>query len=264
MLGPVKPTFKRANTTVKNAFEAKKMKRDVASGAGLGQMVPMDISTKSGTGTSKLSVLSRRSGSGYYYDKWNFRTTRTDPVYPRPEVKDFDNNIGVLGTEIQVTSAGDWYSLNDIPRGTDSMSRVGRQIANKSVYYQFVLNLGTVVPAVPCAVRHMIIYDRQSNQANPTVGTFFADPSNPLTSPMDMSYKSRYIIIADDRTTLSPNGDSIRIVKNFYRINLNAMFGDQTNEGVTGNVVVFLVSDRVSGTSAPVIYGTWRLKFIDN
>lgn len=265
--GPVRTTtsISRARVNnIKTLFEAKSLKRQLDTGEGVGmQMVPYEIKAKTGHSAGNFSTLSKRSGSKYYYDKWAYNT-RTNPVYPLPQAKEFDVNIGTLSVPIAVLNTGQFNSLSRIVRGADDDDRIGGLVANKAVYYQFVLNIGTIVPAVPNAVRHMVVYDRQANQDNPTLATFLSDPSNPLTSPLNMNYRDRYIILADDRTTLSPNGDAIRIIKNYYRINLASSYGDATNEPVSGNVFVFLCSDRPNDVSAPTIYGTWRLKYFDN
>lgn len=241
------------------------IKRQAVAGTGNNtQVVPSDVRDRK---TQQLSggytaLTIRRRKSGYYYDKWKINDTRTDPRYPRPELKFFDRNIGSLTTPLSINSTGTFYDINTIPQGVGQNNRVGYMISNKSVYYQFVLNFGST--PVPTAIRHMLTYDRQSNQSAPTVANFLADPANPITSPLNDNYKARFIVLADDRTTLSPNGDNIRIISNFCRIPHHSVYSNPTDQPITGCISVLLVCDQPVGPTAPLIYGTWRLRFYDN
>lgn len=238
--------------------------RQAITGSGTNtQVVPNDVFNRRtqqiSSGSTSMSI--NRARSKYYYDKWRLTDTRTDPVYPRPEMKILDTNIGLSTGPSSIISPGVFYNLNVLVRGTAQNNRIGSLVKMRSVYYQFVLNLGST--PVPTAVRHLIVYDRQSNQGQPTIANLFADANNPLTSPLNDNYIARFLIIADDRTTLSPTADEIRIISNFYRMNCDATFGDATNEATTGNLFVFFVSDKF-GANAPTVYGTWRIKFYDN
>lgn len=243
------------------------VKRQAVAGTGTNtQVVPSDVRDRKtqqvSGGYTALTITRRRSRYTYNYDKWKLPETRTDPKYPRPEVKAFDRNIGTLAAPLSINRTGTFYDINTVPQGTAQNQRVGYMISNKSVYYQFVLNFGTT--PIATAIRHMLVYDRQSNQSVPAIANFLADPANPITSPLNDNYQARFIILADDRTTLSPQADNIRVISNFCRVGHHSVFSNPTDQSITGSLCVFLVSDQVAGATAPLVYGTWRVRYIDN
>lgn len=204
---------------------------------------------------------SRYGRYGGYRTPFSNRSQYTHPVYPRPEVKAYDytlatnsiDNTGTLNTVI-----------NQIPNGTGLNSRIGNQIATKSVYYQYVLNFGS--GPVPNAIRHILYWDKQ---ANGTVGNdlLASTPTgaNLLTAPMNLSNRDRYVILADERTTLSPNGDQIRIISGFRKINQRTDFPANNTQTIpiTGALCFLFVSDETVVANEPTVYGTWRIRYID-
>lgn len=216
---------------------------------------------------SRNNMLATRRYSRRRRSRFNQISTYANPVYPRPEVKFHDTTIGNIGTGNAISIpavpvAANVAVLNDIPQGASTTTRVGCQIAVKSVYYQFVLNFGT--GAVPNVIRHILFWDRQMNGVAP-------DPSDLLqsqpyvTSALKLMNRERFVILADDRTTLSPQGDMTRIINGFRSINQKTIFPDTgTTNPTTGGLCVFFVSDETDVNSQPNYFGLWRCRYIDN
>lgn len=214
-----------------------------------------------------LATTTRRRYSRYR-NKMGIINTNTNPVYPRPEVKFLDTNIGILGTPQFIVNTGVFFSVNNITPGTGISQRVGNQVATKSVYYQFVLNFGTSATPVPIALRHMLVWDRQPNSALiSAASTLLNTSSSAIVGPMNIAYRDRFVVLADDRLTLSPQGDNIRIINGYRPINQKTVYDDATGPiPSTGALFVFFASDETNAapTQQPSVYGTWRVRYMDN
>lgn len=210
----------------------------------------------------------RNGRAAIYRSPFSNRSQFTNPVYPRPEVKAFDyaldpSNIDNSGTLIR--------TLNVISAGTGLPGRIGNQVATKSVYYQYVLNFGT--GPVPNAIRHILFWDKQPNSDTATAADLLAIDTtgtgtpNLLTTPMNLTNRDRFVILADERTTLSPNGDQIRIISGFRKINQRTTWPAPASGSddfpQTGSLVVLFVSDETVTANEPNVYGTWRIRYID-
>lgn len=208
-------------------------------------------------------ISKRRRGS-----KFGIINNTTNPVYPRPEVKFFDFNIGTLAVPVSIVNTGTFSCANQVLAGSGISQRIGNTVATKSIYYQFVLNFGTAT--APIALRHMLIWDRQPNGALPAnLGAILSSAAaSPIVAPMSLAYRDRYVVLADDRLTLSPQGDNIRIINGFRSINQKTVYDDTTPFTIpsSGSLVVVFASDETSTnpTMQPTIYGTWRTRYIDN
>lgn len=196
--------------------------------------------------------------------KWTAMDTRSDPVYPRPEVKNLDVSFGTLAIPAAAPSTGAPADILSLAQGTTAVTRIGRRIAVKSVYYQFTVEFDPGQEE-PLVFRHILFWDRQSNGSGVTLTTIddLLSTQPYVTSPMNLQNNQRFIILADDRTTLSPNGDQIRIVSGFRKINQFSEFSNTNPIPQSGALRVIFVSD-VDGTFPPNFYGTWRVRFIDD
>lgn len=196
--------------------------------------------------------------------KWASMDTRSDPVYPRPEVKNLDVSFGTLDIPATAPSTGAPADILSLAQGTTSVTRIGRRVAVKSVYYQFTIEMNPGQEE-PLVFRHILFWDRQANGAGVTATTIdqLLQTQPYVTSPMNLTNNQRFIILADDRSTLSPNGDQIRIVSGFRKINQFAEFSNTNPIPISGGLRVMFVSD-VDGTFPPAFYGTWRVRFIDD
>lgn len=224
--------------------------------------VPSTYSRARGSYQTNMNYRRRRT----YRSKFNISNTRTNPVYPRPETKNFDFSVGPSATPQSIPLAGVVIPINSIEQGIDDNQRIGRSIATKSCYYQYVLNFGT--GPVPNVIRHMLVWDRQPNGTAPAVNQVLNNLglSTPVTAPMNLDNKERFVVLADERTTLSPNGDQIRVCNGFRTINQKTTFDNDQIDNIpaTGSLLVLFMSDETVPTNQPNFYGTWRVRFIDN
>lgn len=199
--------------------------------------------------------------------KWSIMNQRTNPVYPRPEVKYFDVQIGVIAGAVPIANNGTTIvSLNTIVQGLLSQNRIGGQVATKSVYYQYVVSLPTGDTTTAVAVRHMLVWDRQSNGANPVAADFLQNPGSVgfVVSPLNLANRDRFVVLVDERLTMSPGSDIIKLCSGFRYINQQSTFGNSAIPPTTGGLFAFFVSDEPAGATAPNLYGNWRVRFIDN
>lgn len=218
------------------------------------------------------AFTSRRGGRynrrGGYLSPFSYRSQFTNPVYPRPEVKAYDYTLD----PVNIDNSGDVIRvLNTISAGTGLPGRIGNQVATKSVYYQYVLNFGT--GPVPNAIRHILFWDKQANSSTATAADLLAIDAlgtgtpNLLTTPMNLTNRDRFVILADERTTLSPNGDQIRIISGFRKINQRTTWpapaSGSDDSPQTGALLLLFVSDETVTANEPNVYGTWRIRYID-
>lgn len=208
--------------------------------------------------------LRPRSSINRRRSKWSITNTRTNPVYPRPEVKFLDTQLGTPAAPLAITNAGSAIqSLNTLTIGANNGNRLGNQVAMKSVYYQFVINFGGTQD--PIVVRHLLIWDKQSNGAAAALADVLQFSAVGVVSPLNLSNRERFVVLSDDRVTLSPQGENIRFISDFRRINQKSTFTSTTATiPTTGNLFFFMVSDEPLGATAPTYYGTWRVRYIDN
>lgn len=199
----------------------------------------------------------RRSNRSNYLQRTIQRVfnTRTNSVYPRPERKFLDNAITPT-----ITSTGNVIPLNTIVQGIGSNQRIGAQTATSGVYYNYVLRQGATPTTT--AVRILLFWDREPNGVAPAVTDVLAAAT--VTAPMNLLNRNRFVILDDDRDTLSTNGDQIRFITDFRKIDQLSTFADATSTAQTGGLMLLYISDQAAGATAPTISGTWRVRFMDN
>lgn len=251
--------FKRSTrTTRKGLYSTRSLPMSVGN-----QLVPMDMSmprSSNSSGYSSNLGNYKSSGTGKFYRI----STNLNPRNPRPEVKYLDQGLGNPTAPVPISNSGaNMYLINPIPQGITGQSRIGQQCGIKSCYYQFVLNFGTTT--APIALRHILFWDRQTNGLTPGATDLLANSSSLVTAPLNLVNRDRFVIIADDRTTLSPQGDGIRIIEGFRKINQITTWADSLNTTpITGGLFALFISDEVTTELLPNLYGTWRTRFVDN
>lgn len=209
----------------------------------------------------------RRRRYSSYRNPFSYTSTQSNPVYPRPEVKFSDTVQGSIAAGIAIPSTGIVpICLNDIGFTATPVGRIGAQICCKSVFYNLVFNFGT--GTAPIAIRHVLVWDRQSNGQTPAVGYYsdiFSFPTQMITSPLNLGNRQRFVVLVDERITLSPQGDNIRYVTGFRKINQTTTYQDTgvNNFPFTGSLIYLMASDEPTGTTIPTYYGTYRLRYLD-
>lgn len=235
--------------------------------------------------TAPSQVAKRRSTNKYYGSSGVINTnrrrkrgmsinstfnTRSASVYPRPEVKFSDTVFGTIAAPLPIDAGGIVpISLNNIGIGSLATNRLGMQISSKSVFFNITFQLGAA--PTTCALRHMLVWDRQSNGALPTAAMVLQDPTTPLTSPLNMLNKSRFFVLVDERMILSAQGDNIIYTTGFRKVNQVSTFDPSatptSNQPYTGNLVVLMWSNIPTGATAntkPTYVGYWRFRYMDN
>lgn len=230
-----------------------------------GQSVPANNNRASTKATPTTTMKSGFTSS--YRDKWTLTDTRCDPIYPRPETKYLDTPLGQLppatpGTPYAVPLAGSIWLINALGQNVTGFSRVGQQVATKSIFYQYFVRIGEVT--VPCVCRVLLFWDRTPNAVNPAVADVLSNPGNGVVSPLNLANRDRFVILADERLTLSPNGDTSKSVEGYRRINQLSTYADGQAAPRTGGLFVLLISDENLTNYEPLIVGTWRVRFADN
>jgi len=138
-------------------------------------------------------------------------------LMPRGETKCFDvvnATNGALQVPVACNDAALIFCINAVSTGSGAWNRIGRRITMKSLYLQgfFTSNLASITAAsIAQNVRIMIIYDKQSNGANPALSDILRDQINNngqdsnltlQTSGLNMNNRDRFEIILDKRFML--------------------------------------------------------------
>lgn len=208
----------------------------------------------------------------YRKDKFALTSARCDPVYPRPETKFIDVTTGDNTTPLNISNTGvdvennpAIIALNPLAQGVTSVTRIGQQVATKSVYYQLVFNLPLPLDnAVTCVARYIVFWDRTPKAAKPVIGDLLALSSSYVTSPLNLANRDRFVVLADDRIALSPEGEQIKFIDGYRKINQLSTYNDSSTPVIplTGGLFVLYVSDVTA--NFPTVYGIYRTRFMDN
>jgi len=136
----------------------------------------------------------------------------------QPEVKSFDvlakDGVSTVHLGHSIPNTLDYIPLNLIANGTGSWQRSGRKITLKSVYVTGFFGVAAdSVQLYGNYVRIMIVYDKQPKgslpaqtdllQASVGANGIATEPSR-ATDGLNMAYKDRWEIIADERMMLNP------------------------------------------------------------
>lgn len=197
-------------------------------------------------------------------DKWSITDTRTRSNYPKPEVKFVDKQIGTVLVPLEVSEDGTFiHPLNELAQGVSGSQRIGQQVGIKSCYYQYVVNFGT--SAQPIVVRSLLVWDRTPNGGTPTMTDVLSTTTATfITAPMNLANRDRFVILSDERITLSPQGEQIKIVDSFRKINQVSTYNDVGLKPQTGGLFLMMVSDEDTEGVNPTVYGDWRVRYVDN
>jgi len=215
----------------------------------------------------------------------------TQPSYGGEEKKflDVSNDNGTFIAE-PVATAG-FFILNACITGAGFFNRIGSKITMKSVHVK--INIAPRIPTTPPGgnnqtVRWLLVYDRQTNGAFPTISTLLADyqadgaNNTVVLSGMNPTQTGRFIILREhfvklfnvkNDADLTAGGQSLMEQDGQWFVNwfvklkdLEAIYkADVANETEFSNGGLYLVqlSDCTSpDTSACVFTYKSRLRFI--
>lgn len=195
------------------------------------------------------------------------------------------------GTTLAINTTGTISAVNLIQVGSSMFNRIGRKIEMRSI--RLVCNIDTlnVTRATTSTelARIMVIYDRQTNGANPSMADFLQDTDQTganttnVFSGLNMNNRERFVTLIDKKITIPqatctagvltnvfPQSDVIpATIDEFRRLRgLTTHYKADSNPAVIGDVAtggLFVLSfgQRIAGQE--LFEYTWdvRLKYVD-
>jgi hypothetical protein len=153
----------------------------------------------------------------------------------------------VTGTNPLLTanSTGGMTVLNSVQQGTQIDQRVGNKIQVKSIRLKFNANLGGTSPT-QIAYRVVILYDKSTNGAYPTIASIFNDTglvdgsvatsSTLLNASINMNNKDRFLILRDEVFTLDKDNNNINIHDFYIKRKLDTVYLSSSNPPTVGDI----------------------------
>lgn len=205
-------------------------------------------------------------------------------VMPRHEVKVVDVPLA----SYTLNTTGQFTALNVPVQGSAFYNRIGTKLAMKTLHVNYTLQ-PLNINSVPDYCRVMVVYDRQTNAAFPTMSALLTDYSSSggttsnSYSGINMTNRERFLVLMDERLELpateasgavSSSAACIDPVSTTFKINrfiklkdLSTMF-NQTNGGTvadiqTGGLYLFTLGSFASGSDGWQLRGSARLKYDD-
>lgn len=161
------------------------------------------------------SRMVRMSRAGYGASKYR---RILSAISSRPELKSVDNfNTAGPAVSLTLNTTAQITALNLISAGSSFFNRVGRRIEMKSLHVSGVVSQTTTATVHDDYGRILVIYDRQTNGALPTISNILAsyDQSGASTtsvfSNINPDERERYLVLADIRLALPacPSGTGV-------------------------------------------------------
>jgi len=192
----------------------------------------------------------------------------------KPELKELTTNV--TGA---VTINGYQVNLNNLGFGSDTGQRVGRAVKGARLHYKYVI-LGPSNSALFDFLRVMIVWDSQSNTANPAVGDFLETGAagSLVTCPKNTkSYPDRFTILMDKMIPVQnqtaggscnadqdnqQNSGSISLA----RLPATRFSSSASGVPTTGNLFLYVTSYQNTGlvTTSAGLYGHFKYTYSDD
>jgi len=192
----------------------------------------------------------------------------------KPELKELTTNV--TGS---VTINGYQVNLNNLGFGSDTGQRVGRAVKGARLTYNYVI-LGASASGLIDYLRIMLIYDSQSNVANPAVGDFLevGAGGSIVTCPKNTkSYPDRFtflydkiIAVQNQSTGGSCNGDKEDQAQcgsiSLARLPATRFSSSASGVPTTGNLFLYVTSYQNTGlvTTSAGLYGHFKYTYSDD
>jgi len=186
-----------------------------------------------------------------------------------PEKKEITNGVQTIVSGIAVetfTAITAASLLNGVVQGTTAETRIGRKIRMRSLDIRWTWNLqSTSTGGSP--VRCVVVYDKQSNAAAPTIAQIFN--TNDFLSPMLLANSDRFIILRSFISEpVSLNNNLSVSGHEFVPIDLDVIYND-TNGGTildiqTGSAYLMIAQNGSIGTAGGEFTFISRIRFDDN
>jgi len=190
------------------------------------------------------------------------------------EVKCFDQRVAavalttVAATAFQEPAAFAGYTcINEVQQGATAYNRIGSKITIKSISVRAQFYTGT--PATDLGVfRWMIVYDRQTNGAAPTLAAMLSD--NVATAPafssgINISNKNRFQVIRDGFCNMDPAQSENHFVNVYCKGRWTSEYS--TNAGNIGDLqtgaIYFIAFDLMVAGAIAVQTIQSRIRYFD-
>ncbi len=185
------------------------------------------------------------------------------------EQKFFDNIFSDTLID-DVTTNGSIFLLNGIGAGTTNFSRIGKRLAMRSLYLQLSFNKDILAPSKTDYVRLMVLLDRQTNQALPSVSDVLQLPGSPtpladMLSPNNLNNARRFVTLYETRMALHKDFMEGRLLRKYIRLNQTVMYdnsGSAIADMKTNSLILIVVGSVATGSAVPEFSGTIRLRFV--
>lgn len=213
----------------------------------------------------KAADLKGRPAKRQTVKKTTFKKRKGPGVGLAPELK---FNDGPFTTD--ATTTGAIIALNQMAAGDTALLRDGNKIRMKSIQLRFFLNLEAAT--TNAIVRMFIVYDRQSNLANPSIATAGTGPLDTITiqSLRQVATVSRFKVLWDHVYVLNQQNDTVtclQIVNDeiFLKIPEDCQlttFADNTQAApISGGLYLMYFSNLAAGAADVDVNGQFRLRF---
>jgi len=204
----------------------------------------------------------------------------------------FTGTADPTNATLAFNTTGNVVCVNLIQVGSSMFNRIGRKVEMRSIRLTGKVNTAAVTRATlsPDHARIMIIYDRQTNGANPAITDFLQDTDQAGTNTTDsfsglnMNNRERFVTILDKKfilpqatatagvlTNVFPNDINIPVrVDEFRKLRgLTTHFRADSNPAVIGDIatgglfIISLSEEQASGTELFNFEWNVRLKYVD-
>lgn len=188
-----------------------------------------------------------------------------------PEVKFVDTNLSGNLLNAGTLSIA-W--VNGTVQGTGTTQRIGNKIRMTMVQYRLsVAATATELSAANYAnatdnVRVALVYDKQSNGANPTVSqiwTTAAGVFDPFAS-RNLDYIDRYAVLADDVINLNAIRSGAELVERYLKVDLPVRYdasAGAVTDVETGGLFVIAYDQNATATNQADLVGRCRVQYVD-
>jgi len=204
----------------------------------------------------------------------------------------FTGTADPTNATLAFNTTGNVVCINLIQVGSSMFNRIGRKVEMRSIRITGKLNTAAVTRATlsPDHGRIMIIYDRQTNGANPAITDFLQDTDQAGTNTTDsfsglnMNNRERFVTIMDKKfiipqatatagvlTNVFPNDCEIPVrIDEFRKLRgLTTHFRADSNPAVIGDIatgglfIISLSEEQTAGTELFNFEFNVRLKYVD-
>lgn len=180
-----------------------------------------------------------------------------------PELK----NIDGLSTTAYAAGAttGLLTLLNGVDDGTTPITRIGRRITMKSLFYRAHVQMAPTTIG-GAALRVLIVYDKQTNAVAPAITDIVQIDA--INSQMNLANSKRFVVISDEIIPcIGTAGPQSSLTSKYVKLNIDTEFNDVSsalvNSITTGAVYMVQWQGGGLGTAAPSNSLYWRVRFAD-